>query len=512
MPATSIELNFSNAPLFSDAGAVLTVLVCTPDSTTSDGEKSAVRWTPELETLAARFGSRDLRGLFTEESFTGQHGQVLYLPDSPAGRVLLVGVGSRQVAVHRFETALAKALARIKLRQLPLVAIAVPDLERPAASVVLGLVSAVYQFCYRSRETREAGPVVGRLNLHGPADLITADAAKSLLSEVNAMCLGQALTMDLVNTPSNIKRTTTLVEQARTFEKNLGLTVEVVDDVRWIESNMPCFFTVARGSLATDPPKWIHVIYRPNGPVQRKVALVGKAVIFDTGGYQVKTDGFMNTMKADMAGSAAVFGAMQALAMLRPDGLEVHAFFAATPNMIDSEAMLPDAIVDTTCGKKVEIRHTDAEGRLTLIDAVAMAEREGPEAIVTVATLTGAASRAVGMGMALLSRPAHETWRDAMEAAAHAAGDRVQTLNLMDEDFDDIKSKLDAADIINTNRGKSRGAQTAAAFVMNGAPATRPLIHLDIAGGDMSDDEKATGIAAKSLIQFVLHHLPAKSS
>ena len=114
--------------------------------------------------------------------------------------------------------------------------------------------------------------------------------------------------------------------------------------------------------------------------------------------------------------------------------------------------------------------------------------------------------------MALLSRPAHETWRDAMEAAAHAAGDRVQTLNLMDEDFDDIKSKLDAADIINTNRGKSRGAQTAAAFVMNGAPATRPLIHLDIAGGDMSDDEKATGIAAKSLIQFVLHHLPAKSS
>lgn len=506
MPAQSIQLSFSQKPILSDSEAVLTVIPCIADP---NHKEPSVLWTPALQTLADRFdanSSKNLRALLSDEAFAGKHGQVLYLPDSPAGRVLLAGLGSAKIAVHRLETTLVKALGRIRLKQLSLVAVAIPELECGLPSTVLAIGGACYHFCYRSREAREPGPVLNQLKLHLPDDVNKVD--DTILNEVKAMCEGRALTMDLVNTPSNIKRTDTLVAQAKTLGEQGGLTVEVVDDVEWIEANMPCFFTVARGSLATDPPKWIHLHYRPNGDVKRKLALVGKAVIFDTGGYQLKPNGFMNTMKADMAGSAAVFGAMQAIAALKPAGLEVHAYFAATPNMIDSEAMLPDSIVDTTCGKKVEIRHTDAEGRLTLIDAVAMAEREEPEAIITVATLTGAASRAVGMGMALLARPEHTQWRAGMEAAAHTAGDRVQTLDLMEEDFDDIKSKLDAADIRNTMRGKGRGAQTAAAFVMHGAPASRPIVHLDIAGGDMSDDDKATGIAAKCLVQFLLHHLP----
>ncbi|MCR9142492.1 MAG: leucyl aminopeptidase family protein [bacterium] len=510
MPVNSIELSFSETPIFSDTAVVLTVIPCTTDS---DAKESSVFQTPALQALAEKLtagGGRNLDELLKDEAFTGKHGQTLYLPDSPAGRVLLAGVGSTGVAVHRLESTLTKSLARINLKELDLVAAVLPTLDCGLASTALAVSGAFYQHCYRSKESRSAGPVLHRLTLHaGATDQSTPEDMNRILSEVQAMCAGRALTMDLVNTPSNIKRTATLVEQAQQLGENQGLSIEIVDDVAWIEEHMPCFFSVARGSVESDPPKWIRVSYRPEGEVKRKIAVVGKAVIFDTGGYQVKPGDFMNTMKADMAGSAAVFGAMQAIGELKPQGLEVQAFFAATPNMIDSRAMLPDSIVDTTCGKKVEIRHTDAEGRLTLIDAVALAEREEPEAIVTVATLTGAASRAVGMGMALMSRPEHTGWRSAMEAAAHATGDRVQVLDVMEEDFDNIKSKLDSADIRNTNRGKSRGAQTAAAFVMHGAAASMPLVHLDIAGGDMSDDEKATGIAAKCIVQFLLHHLPA---
>ncbi|MEQ9367354.1 MAG: M17 family peptidase N-terminal domain-containing protein, partial [Leptospirales bacterium] len=407
MPAKPIELSFTDAPAFSDPEAILTVIPCVTDP---DSEKAAALWTPALKALADKLkagGGRELKDLMKDEAFKAEHGQVLYLPDSPAGRVLLAGLGSRGIAVHRCETVLAAALGRVRLKKLPLVAAVLPDLACSVSSTALAVVGAFHQYCYRSRESRKAGPELKQLRLHAAAKAKNEGDEKQILSEISAMCEGRALTMDLVNTPSNIKRTSTLVQQAQSIGEAGGLTVEIVDDVDWIEKNMPCFFSVARGSVESDPPKWIHLCYRPGDQAKRKIALVGKAVIFDTGGYQVKPGEFMNTMKADMAGSAAVFGAMHAIAALRPAGLEVHAYFAATPNMIDSEAMLPDSVVDTTCGKKVEIRHTDAEGRLTLIDAVAMAEREAPEAIVTVATLTGAASRAVGMGMALMSRPEH---------------------------------------------------------------------------------------------------------
>ena len=164
--------------------------------------------------------------------------------------------------------------------------------------------------------------------------------------------------------------------------------------------------------------------------------------------------------------------------------------------------MLPDAIVNTTCGKKVEIRHTDAEGRLTLIDAVAMAAREKPDEIVTMATLTGSASNAVGLCIALMGNNCQLEAR--VQNAAETLGDPIQPLKVIEDDYDNIKSKLDGADIINTSQRKNRGAQSAAAFVMSGAPEGVPMAHMDIAGADMTSDEKATGIGAKTLIRFVL--------
>ena len=175
----------------------------------------------------------------------------------------------------------------------------------------------------------------------------------------------------------------------------------------------------------------------------------------------------MVTMKGDMAGGASVLGTLKAIAKVAPAHLELHVFLAATPNKIDSDAMIPDSIVNTTCGKTVEIRHTDAEGRLTLIDAVTLACKQKPEAIVTVATLTGAAMMAVGRTIALMSNCPH--WGDLVHTGAVVAGEPVKALTVTPEDFENIQSKAEGADLRNTNKGRTRGAQTAAAFVMEGA-------------------------------------------
>jgi leucyl aminopeptidase len=320
------------------------------------------------------------------------------------------------------------------------------------------------------------------------------------------MAEARSFAKDLVNMPPNLKSTDTLLNEAKILDDLPHVLMDVEDSLETLANQMPCFYAVARGSLDTDPPKFIRVKYAPPNPSpdkkRLKVALVGKSVVFDTGGYQVKTDNFMNSMKGDMTGGAMALGTLKAACELGLTHVELTAYLAATPNKIDSDAFLPDSILNSTCGKKIEIRHTDAEGRLTLIDAVARALEDKPDVIITVATLTGAAMRAVGCHMALMGNDL--AWRNRMEAAARKLGEPVQTLDVVEEDFENIKSKLDGADLINTSHSKFRGAQSAAAFVMSAVPEGIPLVHLDIAGADMTSDEKATGIAQRTLIQFLL--------
>ncbi len=448
-----------------------------------------------------------------EEKFSGAKKSLLSLRKTPADkvqarRVVLVGFGNKdKLSVETVEQAYIKAFgAIIDLRDLKTVAVSLPEGTPVATDALLQAVAdAAHQTTYRSEEATKKGPELKEVLLL--TDKSASTAMKTALHEAQALAEARSFTKDLVNKPANIKTTDTLVDAARTIGKLPGITTKVQASTSWIEKNMPCFFEVARGSLESDPPKFITLSYKPAASGKKKkstkkIALVGKSVIFDTGGYQVKTGNYMNTMKGDMAGGACVLGAMRALAELKPD-VEVTAYLAATPNKIDSRAMIPDSIVSTTCGKKVEIRHTDAEGRLTLIDAVAMAAREKPDEMVTVATLTGSASQAVGLRIALMGN--NDELRNRVEQAARHLGEPVQSLDVLEEDFDDIKSKLDGADIRNTHKSKGRGAQAAAAFVMSGAPDDLPIAHLDIAGADMTPDEKATGIGVKTLIRYVLN-------
>lgn len=460
-----------------------------------------------------QFTGLDLPAFLTGEGFHGAAASSVYLSSpSLSNPMLFVGLGKLSKArPYRMHKAFVEAFASIQRKELPaMIATLQPVIDsglNPASEsgstgssaayqVGLQLICAAGDYCYHSREAKEPGKALSELLLHGGASDLASLPGFGL-----ATARARAAAMDLVNMPANIKRTTTLVDEAQTLESQ-GIAVRIVDDVKWISEQMPCFFEVAKGSLATDPPKWITARYKPESDVRFRIALIGKSVIFDTGGYQVKPDSYMNTMKADMTGGATVLSVLREIAALKLPNIEVTAYLAATPNKIDSDAMIPDSIVNTSSGKKVEIRHTDAEGRLTLIDAVTLAEQENPDLLFTIATLTGSASRAVGPSIALMATDTQ--WRDRFAASCERHGDLCQTLDIVEEDFEDIKSKLDGADINNTGHEKYRGAQTAAAFVFSGLKKSdRPLLHLDIAGGDMTPDEKATGIAVRGLMGFL---------
>lgn len=313
--------------------------------------------------------------------------------------------------------------------------------------------------------------------------------------------LAESFTKDLANMPANLKTAESLAQAARSMADIAGVTVEVVSDLKKLQKQMPAFWAVAQGAAKADPPRFIKVTYKAPGTkkIQKQIALVGKGVIFDTGGVQVKTGNSMNDMKFDMTGAATVLSVIRAAAELKLKGIEVSAYVAATRNLTGEDAYLPDSIIDSASGKKIEIRHTDAEGRVTLADAVYKATQDKPDEIVTIATLTGSAGIAVGHCIALMG--SEDDLVNRIEKTAKAMGEPVQKLAFFDEDFDSIKSDRDAADLSNTSKNRNRGHMSAGAFVVSFAQDI-PIAHLDIAGGDAKDGN-ATGIAVKGLIEYL---------
>lgn len=518
MGSAKTRFSISDQPVLSVQADALIIPVLKRSDNATDTQKqdkkqaaksnhaASVEWPSILDKTLLK----ELSAIANDEKFDGEKGKILTLRHSAghamkARRLILLGLGKSDKLQHKhWEINLQKALsAFLGLKDPNTVAILLPaaTLNLSVETLLSLAVDATYQATYQSTEAKEPGPDLQKVIL---VSTTTQSNLAAVLKQAESLSGARSLVKDLVNYPSNLKNTNTLVEQAKRIGKNSAVLTKVQSSVSWIEKNMPCFFTVAKGSLATDPPQFITLQYTPpSGKAKKRIAIVGKSVIFDTGGYQVKPGDYMVTMKGDMTGGAVVLATMQALSELRLQNISVSAYLAATPNKIDSDAMIPDSIVNTTCGKKVEIRHTDAEGRLTLIDAVAKAAEEKPDEIITIATLTGSASQAVGYSIALMGNDHH--LRDRIEASARSLGEPVQTLDVNEEDYENIKSKLDGADLINTSQRKHRGAQSAAAFVMSGAPENMAMAHLDIAGADMTADEKATGTSVKTIIQYLIN-------
>ncbi len=300
---------------------------------------------------------------------------------------------------------------------------------------------------------------------------------------------------DLVNTPYNYMRAKDLADYAKSLEKYDGVTVKVFEKEEIEGMNMGAFLGVNKGS--SDKPYLIFVEYKKEGNKDQPTALVGKGVMYDTGGYSLKTPQSMPGMKVDMAGSAAVIAAIEGIAKLGLDA-SVMSIVAATDNRIGDGAIVPDDVLTAASGKTIEIVSTDAEGRLTLADAVWFAQEVGAKRIIDVATLTGA----ILVSLAQYYTGAftnNQSFFDEFKKVTEDTKEDIWQMPVSKVFHDELKSQV--ADISNKG-GRFGGSSIAAAFIEEFINKDTAWIHLDIAGTASNKKEGATGVMVKSFIKL----------
>ena len=306
---------------------------------------------------------------------------------------------------------------------------------------------------------------------------------------------------DLTNEPAAVLHPEEMAARAQELAETSDLECTVLDERELAERGFGGLLGVAAGS--DRPPRLIQLRYSPGGATER-LALVGKGVTFDSGGLSLKDPRGMETMKTDMAGGAAVLGAMGALSRLGV-GAEVMAYVPATENMPSGKATKPGDVLRHYGGKTSEVLNTDAEGRLILADALALASEQKPAAIVDAATLTGAMMVALGRTTTGFFSNDEELAAQ-IELAAEAAGERAWRMPL----FDDFRPELDSeiADIKNTGT-RFGGAIFAAIFLREFVGKGIPWAHLDIAGPARAESDHdevlkgGSGVGARTMLAWI---------
>jgi len=312
----------------------------------------------------------------------------------------------------------------------------------------------------------------------------------------------QNFTRELVNEPSNRLTPTMLADRAKKMCDTVGLKCELMGPDKIKELKMGAFWSVAQGS--DEEPRLIVMRYEPEGAPDKPVlGLVGKGITFDTGGISIKPADGMEKMKYDMAGGAAMIGAMRAIALLKPK-VKVIGIVCASENMPSGKAQKPGDVQIAMSGKSIEIINTDAEGRLVLADGLFYARTLGCTHLIDAATLTGACVVALGYanaGVFANDEDAYQHFTNALKRS----GEKFWRLPLDPEYLDQIRSSI--ADLMNTG-GRWGGASTAAVFLKEFVDDT-PWLHLDIAGTAWMEENKSwiakgpSGIGVRSLIEFV---------
>jgi leucyl aminopeptidase len=448
-----------------------------------------------------------LREVLEAEKFQGKSGHVTHLHTRgklPSGRVVVVGLGKRaETTAETVRRAAAAGLRRARdlgARDVAIEALGdrLPARQR-AQSVVEGAILGTYAFDRYKREKVEK--IVETLRVVEPDGRHRREAADGARrGQVFAEATWFA--RDLINAPANDVHPTHLAQVAGEIARTDGLTLEVLDRAECKKLGMGAFLGVSAGS--EQPPKFIHLTWTPTGRSRKRVAIIGKGVTFDSGGLDLKTPEGMLRMKDDMSGAAAVLGVMRALPSLKP-AVEVHGLIAATENMPGGAAIRPGDILKAMNGTTIEIGNTDAEGRLTLADAICFAiQKVNADEIVDMATLTGACVVALGpLCSGLFSN--NNGLADRLLAAADTAGERVWRLPLIDEYRENLTS--DVADMNNVGP-RGGGAITAGLFLKEFA-GDRPWAHLDIAGPAFLEKDTplapkgGTGCAVRTILTYL---------
>ncbi len=426
----------------------------------------------------------------------------------PATRVVVVGLGKqKELTIDRVRGAVAEACRLLRQKGVDSIAtiaqgagIAGISIEGAAQAITEGTVLGLYSFCKHITKEAEYGEVK-QLTIVEP-DESKIPALEQGCQKGKILAEATNLARDMVNEPANYMTPTRMAEMAAKLAETCGLELTVLDRKQMQELGMGALLGVAQGS--GQPPKFIVLNYKGSDSPASDVALIGKSITFDSGGISLKPSEGMGEMKGDMAGGAAVMAAISALAQLKANA-NVMAIVPATENLPSGDALKPGDILTSMSGKTIEIISTDAEGRLTLADAMTYAKKHGAKAMVDVATLTGACRIALG-DICTGAFGNNQELIDKMIVSATEAGERVWQMPMYEEYKEQNKSEV--ADIKNTGN-RYAGAITAAQFLAEFAGDT-PWVHLDIAGTNMSEKERnyqvkgATGVPVRTLVNFVL--------
>ena len=442
--------------------------------------------------------------IIADEEFEGKPGTTLISRvggKNPVHKIALVGLGKESdLKLDSFRRATAE-IARLAKKEKTL-GISLPKGSESediiAQSMTEAIILSLHQDNRFKSEPEDKQPKLETIDLIGFSGQANAIAQAEVIAD------GVIFARELVNSPANDITPVTMAAKAQELAQEYGLEVKILEqaDCENFEQGMGAYLGV--GQASDIPPKFIHLTYKPASQAKRKVAIVGKSVTFDSGGLNLKPSGSgIETMKMDMGGGAATLGAAKAIAQLKPD-VEVHFICAATENMISGKAMHPGDILKAANGKTIEVNNTDAEGRLTLADALVYTETLEVDAIVDLATLTGACIVALGNNIAGLWST-DSSLAEEMKQAAEQSGEKFWQLPLEEKYFEGLKSQI--ADMKNTGP-RPGGSITAALFLKQFIKDT-PWMHLDVAGPVWADSSNginnkgATGFPVRTLINWV---------
>lgn len=440
--------------------------------------------------------NKSIKMVVDRELFSGKEGEVYTFTrekNETLQTVILVGLGKEEdLTLEDFRKVAGNAIKKCAELKLNKVFLRIPDIKvleltEIAKAITYGAILGNYTFDKYKTSKKERKEFEVSIGAHGVSEEAVKEIAK-FIEEGRQIAEGVIIARDLVNEPSNVIYPETLANEAIKVSKESGFDVEVfgVDKIK--ELKMEAFYEVAKGS--EKEPKFIIMRYFGNKDNKEDIlGLVGKGLTYDSGGYSIKPTTGMETMKSDMGGAASVIGAMSVIAK-RNLKINVVAVIASCENLISGNAYKPGEIIGSMAGKTIEVINTDAEGRLTLADAVHyIIEKENAKEIIDVATLTGAALVALGETTTAVITNNSEFYNELKEVSDYT-GEKVWELPTNNDYRKLIKSHI--ADLKNTG-GRFAGTITAGLFIEEFVQ-NKPWLHLDIAGTAWTSSNSEYGV------------------
>lgn len=450
--------------------------------------------------LDEKFDNAISKNILEIEKFKGKYLETFALPVQNV-KILAVGLGKKEeFNVDKVREIAAKTIKQTeKLSKSKTIAFNIQNNGnmcccKIAHNIALGSIMGEYDFDkYKTKKNEE---IIKKVEiLHCKPEKMNPAIEKAAI-------IGEAMnyTKDLIFEPAEYATPAKISEIATELANENGLEIKVFNKEELKQMNFNAFLAVGQGSV--QEPKFIHIKYTPENP-EKKIAIIGKGITFDSGGLDIKPPASMLTMKTDMSGCACVLGVMKAISKLKPN-VEVHMLSALCENMPSGSSYKVGDVLTAKNGKTIEVDNTDAEGRLTLADALSYADELNVDEVIDVATLTGAVIVALGNTITGAMGNNDEFVREIIEDGKEA-GETLWQMPILDDLQDNLKS--DIADMRNTG-SRYAGASTAARFLQNFTKAKK-WVHLDIAGTAFLDkpykelNKGATAAMVRTIIQHI---------